>query len=102
MDDGVQQQTECIDQNMPLLALDQLAGIEAMRIDAGPPCMGLFLSSGFRAAIFLAFLIGFFVRPGIPFLRPDPQYCKAGARRSCQGWPSHQPFHILCPCRAIP
>jgi hypothetical protein len=36
MDDGVQQQTECIDQNMPLLALDQLAGIEAMRIDAGP------------------------------------------------------------------
>src|SRR5450755_2103356 len=38
----------------------------------------------------LAFLIGFFVRPGIPFLRPDPQYCKAGARRSCQGWPSHQ------------
>jgi hypothetical protein len=23
----------------------------------------------------------------IPFLRPDPQYCKAGARRSCQGWP---------------
>jgi hypothetical protein len=45
MDDGVQQQTECIDQNMPLLALDQLAGIEAMRIDAGPPCMGLTKSS---------------------------------------------------------
>ena len=30
----------------------------------------------------------FFVRLGIPFLRPDPQYFKAGARRSCQGWPS--------------
>src|SRR5271169_3017550 len=30
----------------------------------------------------------FFVRLGIPFLRPNPQYCKAGARRSCQGWPS--------------
>jgi hypothetical protein len=42
MDDGVQQQTECIDQNMPLLALDQLAGIEAMRIDAGPPFSALF------------------------------------------------------------
>jgi hypothetical protein len=56
MDDGVQQQTECIDQNMPLLALDQLAGIEAMRIDAGPPCMGRFLSSGFRAA-HLSFLL---------------------------------------------
>src|SRR5258708_38384285 len=45
-------------------------------------------------SLFLAFFIGFFVRPGIPFLRPDPQYCKAGARRSCQGWPSHQPFHV--------
>ena len=42
MDDGVQQQTERIDQNMPLLALDQLAGIEAMRIDAGPPFSVLF------------------------------------------------------------
>jgi hypothetical protein len=51
-----------------------------------------------RRSLFLAFLIGFFVRPEIPFLRPDPQYCKAGARRSCQGWPSHQPFHVLCPC----
>src|SRR5277367_757076 len=61
--------------------------------------MGVFLSSGFRAAIFLAFLIGFFVRPGIPFLRPDPQYCKAGARRSCQGWPSPQPCGVLRPCQ---
>src|SRR5258708_11685613 len=51
-----------------------------------------------RRSLFLAFFIGFFVRPEIPFLRPDPQYCKAGARRSCQGWPSHQPFHVLCPC----
>src|SRR5271155_4437800 len=49
MDDGVQQQTECIDQNMPLLALDQLAGIEAMRIDAGPP-----FSASMMAAVGLA------------------------------------------------
>ena len=42
MDDGVQQQTECIDQNMPLLALDQLARIEPVRIDAGPPFSALF------------------------------------------------------------
>jgi hypothetical protein len=46
------------------------------------PCMGPFLSSGFRAGHIV--LIGFFVRPGVPFLRPDPQYCKADARRSCQ------------------
>jgi hypothetical protein len=35
---------------MPLLALDQFARIEPVRIDAGPPCMGPFLSSGFGAA----------------------------------------------------
>ena len=53
MDDGVHQQTQRIDENMPLLALDQLAGIEPVRIDASPPCMGRFLSSGLRARIFL-------------------------------------------------
>jgi hypothetical protein len=36
MDDGMQQQAQCIDQNMPLLALDQLAGIEPVWIDAPP------------------------------------------------------------------
>jgi hypothetical protein len=86
MNDRVQQQTQRVYQNVALLALDLLARIIAMRIDAGPPCMGPFLSSGFGAA-HLSFLIGFFVRPGVPFLRPDPQYYKAGARRSCQGWP---------------
>ena len=34
---------------MPLLALDFLAGVVTRRIDADPPCMGPFLSSGFRA-----------------------------------------------------
>jgi hypothetical protein len=53
-----------------------------------------------QRSLFLAFFVGFFVRSGIPFLRPDPQYCKAGARRSCQGWPSHRPFQVLCPCQA--
>ena len=42
MNDGVQQQTQRIDENMPLLALDQLAGIEPVRIDAGPPFSALF------------------------------------------------------------
>ena len=42
MDDGVEQETERIDENMPLLALDQLAGIEAVWIDAGPPFSALF------------------------------------------------------------
>ena len=36
-DDAVQQQALRIDQNMPLLALDQLAGIEAVAVDASPP-----------------------------------------------------------------
>jgi len=42
MNDGVQQQTQRIDENMPLLALDQLARIEAGPIDAGPPFSALF------------------------------------------------------------
>ncbi len=40
-DQAVQQQAMCIDQNMALLALDQLARIEPARIDAGPPFSAL-------------------------------------------------------------
>jgi hypothetical protein len=42
VDNGVQQQTQRIDQDVPLLALDQLAGIEPVRVDAGPPFSALF------------------------------------------------------------
>lgn len=38
----VQHQTQRIDQDVALLALDQLAGIKAMRIDAGAPFSALF------------------------------------------------------------
>jgi hypothetical protein len=38
----MQQQPQRIDQNVTLLALDQLAGIEAMEIDAAPPFSALF------------------------------------------------------------
>jgi hypothetical protein len=38
----VQHQAECINQDMALLALDQLAGIEPMWIDASPPFSALF------------------------------------------------------------
>ena len=41
-DDAVQQQALRIDQNMLLLALDQLAGIEAVAVDASPPFSALF------------------------------------------------------------
>ena len=41
MDDGVEQETERIDEKMPLLALDQLAGIEPVWIDACPPFSAL-------------------------------------------------------------
>jgi hypothetical protein len=45
MNDRVQQQTQRIYENMPLLALDLFARIIAMRIDAGPPYMGRLKSS---------------------------------------------------------
>jgi hypothetical protein len=38
----VQHETQRIDQDMPLLALDQLAGIKSMRIEARPPFSALF------------------------------------------------------------
>ena len=38
----VQHQTQRVDQDMALLALDQLAGIEAMRVDARAPFSALF------------------------------------------------------------
>ena len=42
MNMGVQQETLCIDQDVPLLALDQFPRVEAGRIDAGPPFSALF------------------------------------------------------------
>ena len=41
-DQRVQQQTQRIDQDVALLALDQLAAIEPMRMDARPPFSALF------------------------------------------------------------
>lgn len=41
-DDAVEQQALGIDQDMPLLALDQFARVEAVRIDAKPPFSALF------------------------------------------------------------
>jgi hypothetical protein len=42
MHDGMQQQSLDVDENVPLLALDQLAGVEPGWIDAGPPFSALF------------------------------------------------------------
>jgi hypothetical protein len=45
MNDSVEQQTQRIYENVALLALDLLARIVAMRIDAGPPFSALFTPS---------------------------------------------------------
>ena len=42
MNDGVQQKTERIYKNMPLLTLDFLSCIVAIRVDRGPPFSALF------------------------------------------------------------
>jgi len=55
MDDGVQQQTQRVYENVALFALDLLARIIAMRIDAGPPFSALFtLWLSMMAAVGLA------------------------------------------------
>jgi hypothetical protein len=38
----------------------------------------------YPTAFFTFFIPSFFVRFGIPFLRPDPWVLQAGARRDCQ------------------
>jgi hypothetical protein len=55
MNDGVQQQAQCIYEKMALLALDLLARIITMRIDPGPPFSALFtLWLSMMAAVGLA------------------------------------------------
>ena len=55
MNERMQQQAYRIDENMPLLALDLLSGIVAMRIDAMPPFSALFtLWLSITAAVGLA------------------------------------------------
>ncbi len=55
MNNGVEQQTQRIYENVALLALDLLARIIAMRIDAGPPFSALFtLWLSMMAAVGLA------------------------------------------------
>ena len=46
--------------------------------------------------------ISFFVRSEGRFFVPTRSFADVGARRSCQGWPSHQPCGMLRPCQAIP
>ena len=41
-DDAMQKQSLHIDQNMPFLALDQLARVKAMRVNLRPPFSALF------------------------------------------------------------
>jgi hypothetical protein len=41
-----------------------------------------------------------FVRPGCPFLRPDPLFAHVGARRSGQGWRHANLAACLCLCQA--
>src|SRR5271169_1939086 len=56
-----------------------------------------------RRSLFLAFFIGFFVRSGIPFLRPDPQYCKSRRAQELSRLAVAPTFpRPLPPCQAIP
>jgi hypothetical protein len=55
--------------------------------------MGLLLSSSFDGVV--RFFLLFDRAAG--FLPPRPQILTAVARRSCQGWPPHRPFHISPP-----
>jgi hypothetical protein len=59
--------------------------------------MGLFLSRSFDQGA--SFLRRFLCSIRSLFLRPDPRFAHAGARRSCQGWPSRRSCSRRCPAR---
>src|SRR4029077_15355506 len=71
-------------------------GWSRLRLVWGFACQGV--SARWRTFIFHRFLCS--IRKA--FLRPDPRFAHVGARRSCQGWPSHQPSGMLRPFQAIP
>jgi hypothetical protein len=59
MNDGVEQEAYCVDKNVPLLALDLLARIVPVRINARPPYMGRLKSSAnFMVLPFFVLVIG--------------------------------------------
>src|SRR3984893_15346430 len=59
---------------------------------------GAFLVKEFRHAGAPPSSVSLLIRK--PFLRTDPRFAHVVARRSCQGWPSHQPSGMLRPCQA--
>ena len=65
---------------------------------------GGFCCQAVSEAIFLSYFLGRFLcsTRDPRFSVPTRSIAKAGARRSCQGWPLHQPFHALCACQATP
>src|SRR5215472_14088235 len=74
-----------------LIAVSYLVGVCTGRSAGFSPLYGALEVKQLISRIlhFLSFLhTSFFVRLGIPFLRPDPHVLEAGARRGCQGRPS--------------
>jgi hypothetical protein len=57
MNDGVKQEAYCVDKNVPLLALDLLARIVPVRINARPPYMGRLKSSANFMVLPLPFVL---------------------------------------------
>src|SRR6266853_6957610 len=76
--------------------------LSASRLEPLVPCMGLFLSRSFGTPAHLLSFTSFFVRSEKPVSSSRPALRQAVARRSCQGWPSHQPRGMLRPCQATP
>ena len=63
------------------------------------PLYGAFLVKRFEQGGASFFIVCFFVRSESPFLRPDPCFVHAGAPKSGQGSPSHQPCGMHRPCQ---
>ena len=76
-------------------AISNLVGACTGRSAGFSPLYGAFVVKHLFHTILYFLHTSFFVRLGIPFLRPDPHVLEAGARRGCQGRPSLWPGGTL-------
>ena len=82
----------------------QRIGTFALAVGAACALYGVFIVKQFQSddLAFSLFLIGFFVRPGIPFLRPHPQYLQSRRAQELSRLAVAPTFLRAWTCQAIP
>ena len=93
---AVMEATKWLKPSVSVSRIGDSASVQAVtRVNAEQALYGAFEVKHLFHSILHFLHSSFFVRLGIPFLRPDPTRVEVDAHRGCQGRPS------LCPGRAL-